>query len=196
MDLAKDFQQQGFVVFRNLVDANEVTRLYDYTLARAEKGNMDDGQVAGSPSFYQDPEVVKLQQTLLPHVENALQLTLKNVFCYNRIYRTGAVLRMHKDSTRAEISATINLGQQGEPWDLWLVDYNENTQRISLNPGDGLIYYGSRLHHWRGKLEKADFVSQVMFHCVDRKGKNAMAAHLEIVRKIRKKFREMLGIAY
>src|SRR5579864_3206137 len=175
MSTANTFKDLGYVVLKNIVDKGEVTRLYDYTLQNLDLGNPDDGQVPGSPSFYQDREVVALQKKLQSQIETSIQTELLPVFCYNRIYRTGAVLRTHKDSIRAEISATINLGQKGEPWDIWLLDYNENAQKITLSAGDGLIYYGNRLHHWRGKLVNSDFVSQIMFHYVDKNGPNTRA---------------------
>jgi hypothetical protein len=190
------FQNSGYIVIRNMLTSDEATKLYHYTLDKLNCGNADDGQVPGSPSFYQDKEVAKLQKKLTPLIEESIQIPLISVFCYHRIYRTGAVLRMHKDSQRAEISATMNLGQKGEPWDLWLVDYDENAQNITLYPGDALIYYGNRLHHWRGKLVNSDFVSQIMFHFVSRNFKNAIYAKSEIIRKIRKRCREWMGIAY
>lgn len=196
MDAVNQFKQLGYVIIKNLVSSDEVSRLYQYTLTNMGKGNLDDGQVPGSPSFYQDKEVAALQKTLMPEIEKKIQTALTPVFCYHRIYRTGAVLRMHKDSPRAEISVTINLGQQGGPWSLWLVDYNENTVQATLMPGDALVYHGNKLFHWRGKLEHADLVAQIMFHCVDRNGKNGFSAKLEFVRRIRKRFREIMGISY
>lgn len=196
MTTMEEFKKSGFTIIRNLVDPNETTRLYDYTLKNMEGGDKDDGQVPGSPSFYQDKEIAILQKKLLPKIEASIQVKLLTVFCYHRIYRTGAVLRAHKDSTRAEISATINLGQHGTPWDLWLLDYNENAHCVTLTPGDALIYYGHHLTHWRGKLEKADCVSQAMFHFVNKHGKNTFAVKLEAVRKIRKRCRQLFGIAY
>lgn len=192
----EQFKTHGYLVIRNLMTHDDALTLYQYTLSRLTLGNADDGQVPGSPSFYQDMEVAKLQKSLTPSIENAIQTSLIPVFCYHRIYRTGAVLRMHKDSARAEISATINLGQKGEPWDLWLVDYDENTQNIKLFPGDALIYYGNRLHHWRGKLVDSDLVSQMMFHYVNRNFKNTIYAKFEYIRKIRKRCREWIGITY
>ena len=196
MNTVDEFKTFGYTVIKNIIDANEAKKLYEYTLTRLSLGNLDDGQVPGSPSFYQDKEVVSLQKKLLPKIEEYIQFKLVPVFCYNRIYRTGAVLRMHKDSSRAEISATINLGQKGDIWDLWLVDYDENTRKVSLGPGDALLYFGNKLHNWRGKLVNTDLVSQIMFHYVDGKGKNVSAVKWEIVRKIRKRCRELFGIAY
>ena len=191
-----DFKNTGFSIIRNLVPPSTLPALYEYTLKNYEQGNMDDGQVPGSSSFYEDKEIVRLAKQLHPLIEKNIEKELLMVFCYHRVYRTGAVLRTHKDSARAEISATINLGQQGDPWDLWLLDYDENAHKVVLNPGDALIYHGLKLHHWRGRLAHSDFVSQIMFHFVDKHGKNALAAKTEIVRKIRKKLRQLRGIAY
>lgn len=196
MNTAEEFMKSGYIIIRNMIPTDEVARLYKYTLENLDRGNTDDGQVPGSPSFYQDKEVVSLQKKLLPTIEESIKLKLIPIFCYNRIYRTGAILRVHKDSHRAEISATINVGQQGDPWDLWLVDYDENPQNITLNPGDGLIYYGNKLHHWRGKLVKSDFVSQIMFHFAPRNRKNVFIAKMEMIRKVRKCWRQLFGISY
>lgn len=192
----EQFKNNGFIVIKNMITPDEAASLYQYTLNRLTLGNIDDGQVPGSPSFYQDKEVSNLQKKLTPTIETLIETALIPIFCYHRIYRTGAVLRMHKDSKRAEISATMNLGQQGEPWDLWLVDYDENAHNIKLYPGDALVYYGNRLHHWRGKLVESDLVSQIMFHFVSRNFKNSFYAKSEIIRKIRKRCREWMGIAY
>jgi hypothetical protein len=196
MTTAEQFKQSGYVVIQSLLDPETTNRLYAYIVDRADLGNKDDGQVPGSPSFYQDKEVVTIQKKLLPSIEAYIQCPLLNVFCYHRVYKKGAILRTHKDSVRAEISATINLGQKGEPWDIWLMDYDENAHQVTLRPGDALIYQGSQLAHWRGKLEQADNVAQIMFHYVDRNGKNKSAARWEFIGKIRKKYRELRGIAY
>ncbi len=193
---AREFRESGYTVIRNLVDTHHIQHLKAHLLAHMSEGTLDDGQVPGSPSCYLDPEVEKLQLGLTGAIEASIQLHLMPVFCYHRIYRTSAILRMHKDSTRAEISATINLGQEGAPWPIWLVDYDENTQRVVLNPGDALVYYGNKLLHWRGKLVDADNVVQIMFHYVNRDGKNRMAAYAEGIRRLRKKFRALFRKHY
>lgn len=196
MQTAQEFITQGFTIIRNMIPSDETAKLYEYTIKNLERGNLDDGQVPGSPSFYQDKEISSLQKKLLPTIEKAIQQSLISVFCYHRVYRKGAILRMHKDSDRAQISLTMNLGQTGEIWDLWLVDYNENPQKISLNPGDALIYYGNKLYHWRGKLENSDFVSQIMFHFVNKNFKNTLIAKLEVFQKTRKYLKELIFRAH
>ncbi|MDR3479035.1 MAG: hypothetical protein P4M14_13520 [Gammaproteobacteria bacterium] len=196
MNTVTDFKKQGYIVIRNLVDSKEVERLYHYTLQNVGRGNLDDGQVPGSPSFYQDKEVVLLQAKCMEAIQSAIQVKLLTVFCYHRVYRAGAILKAHKDSSRAQISASVNLGQKGEPWDLWLLDYEENTRKITLNPGDALVYHGSKLMHWREKLVSSDFVSQVMFHFVTDTFKNSFVVKSEMIRKFRKRCRKLLGVDY
>jgi hypothetical protein len=196
LQIDKQFNKKGFVVIEGMISDSQAAFLYDYTLKHLNEGNLDDGQVPGSPSFYQDQEIVKLQKKLFPFIEKHINIKLIPIFCYHRVYRQGAILRMHKDSTRAEISLTMNLGQMGKPWDLWLVDYEENANRITLNPGDALIYNGNKLHHWRGQLIEADLVSQIMFHYAQYSLKNIFMAKFELIRRARKKLREWRGISY
>jgi len=196
MNAVSDFKHSGYVVIRNMIPPSDVLRLYDYTIKELDKGNLDDGQVPGSPSFYNDKEMRIQQDLLTAKIEQIIQIKLIPMFCYNRIYRTGAILRTHKDSGRAEIGATINLGQQGKPWDIWLMDYDENAHNITLEPGDALVYYGKNLHHWRGKLVDTDFVSQVMFHYTIHNIKNVITARVETIYKLRKRCRELFGVSY
>lgn len=190
------FKEKGYEVLKGFIQPQEIERLYTYTLSRAHLGNYDDGLVVGSPSFYQDQEVQKLQAQILPKIQEYIGIPLKTVYCYHRVYLKGAILRMHRDGHRNEISVTLNIGQEGPPWDLWLLDYDENAQKIVLNPGDALIYRGSELSHWRGKLEHSDKVSQLMFGFIDKTGKHKWVPSIEILRKIRQKYRRLWGIEY
>jgi hypothetical protein len=190
------FKHTGYLVIRNLIGSTEAARFYEYTLENLDRGNKKDEQALGSPSFYQDEKMSALHQQLLPKIEELIQLKLFSTFCYHRTYREGAILRMHKDRRACEITTSLNLGQKGDLWDLWLLDADENAQKITLAPGDALIYRGCKLTHWRGKLINADFVSQVFFHFVDKKGPNKLAIKTELLNRFLKKCRKKLGIIY
>lgn len=194
MNAAEVFKKSSYVIIRNLIDVSEASRLYKYALQNIDKGNMKDDQAPGSPSFYQDKEMVILHQKLLPTLEEFLKLKLYPTFCYYRTYRTGAILRAHKDRKACEISISLNLGQKGKPWDLWLLDYEENAHNITLSPGDGLIYRGCQLTHWRGKLVDTDYVSQVFFFFVDPHGWGRLSIQLERIKKFLKRCRNFFGI--
>lgn len=189
------FKTSDYVIIKNLIDSKTAQTLYDYTLKNIAAGNLKDDQVPGSPSFYQDKEMVSLHHALHPKIEALLTLKLIPTFCYYRTYRTNATLRMHKDRKSCDIAISLNLGQKGERWDLWLLDHDENAHNISLNPGDALIYRGCVLSHWRGKLIHADFVSQVFFFFANQATwRGRFIAKYELIRKFMKHCRRTLGI--
>lgn len=177
--IAEEFKRTGYIVIRNSVAGDEIEKLYHYSLGIMDRGNKKDGQVNGSPSFYQDPKMAALQRRLVPKIEEWTQVNIFPTYCYHRVYRTGAVLRAHKDKSVCKVAATLNLGQKGELWDLWLIDYDENPRQITMSPGDLLIYRGNQLTHMRGRLVNADLVSQVLFFFVERNESNIMAVKIE-----------------
>lgn len=191
---AELFKETDYVVVRNLIEVQQAAQLYAYTLKNLDAGNLKDDQAIGSPSFYQDKEMIELHQALLPKVESLTKLKLLPTFCYYRTYRTGAILKAHKDRKSCQISISLNLGQQGKLWDIWLIDHDENACNITLGPGDGLLYRGCKLLHGRGKLINADYVSQVFFFFVTPHGRGKFILMTEQIKKWLKKLRNRLGI--
>ena len=100
-------------------------------------------------------------------MEKHTGLKLFKTYTYARIYKLGDILRTHRDREACEISITLNLG--GDPWDLWLLDRDQNPIKINLNPGDALLYRGCELWHWRSKCPVKEH-SQVFMHYVDQYG--------------------------
>ena len=106
-----------------------------------------------------------LAETLLAELEPQIKhVTQKNVapsYSYSRVYITGEVLRPHTDRPSCQYSVTLNIG--GAPWPISfgihdesstdnVYDKNKKVRRlnsITLNPGDGIVYSGEQLVHWR-----------------------------------------------
>jgi len=131
-----------------------------------------DDQVYGSPSYYGDKKMKALQKKLHKKIEIEAELTLHKTYNYWRMYMKGAVLRIHKDRPACEISITLDIG--GDPWDIWLLDKNENPIKVRLQPGDAMLYEGCDIWHWRAKFTK-DNHAQVFMHFVDKNGPFAWA---------------------
>ena len=157
MDAHESFKKNGYAIIRNVISQEDIDRLYSYTIQRIHLGNMDDGQVKGTPAFYQDQEIAALQKKLLPLFEKEIKVELFPSFCYHRVYRTGAVLRQHKIPNTEISDGLIRTKESMGSLD---IDYNENANNITFS-GDAVIYHGSALTHWRGKLTDADMVSSV-----------------------------------
>ena len=96
-----------------------------------------------------------------------------------RVYKQGDTLHRHKDRPSCQISTTVNLG--GDEWPIYLdptgqssvlggsetstvVKSNPNKGiKVVLRPGDGLVYSGCDLEHWREPFDGLE-CSQVFLH--------------------------------
>ena len=140
-------------------------------------GNFNDKQVPNSYAKYSD----RVMETLLVDTIKVMQkktgLRLVPTYSYCRLYRTGNILKRHKDRPSCEISTTLNLG--GDPWPILIdptgsdnvIDEYKNIHKpgapkgveVNLKPGDMLIYSGCELEHWREPF-KGKLCGQVFLH--------------------------------
>ena len=120
-------------------------------------------------------------ETLLVDTIKVMQkktgLRLVPTYSYCRLYRTGNILKRHKDRPSCEISTTLNLG--GDHWPIYLdptgsdnvIDEYKNIHKpgapkgieVNLKPGDMLIYSGCELEHWREPFQ-GQLCGQVFLH--------------------------------
>jgi len=163
------FYKDGYMVVRGLLDTDVALSLGAHLNKEEQlgRGEFGDPQAPLSTIFHSDDLLLKTQVKLLGIIEKYTGLELLKTYNYARIYKKGSILKIHKDREACEISATIDLG--GSPWDLWVLNRDENPVKIQLNPGDALIYKGRDIPHWRGKLEGEEH-TQVFMHYVDKYG--------------------------
>jgi len=140
-------------------------------------GNFKDKQVPGSYAKYADRLMETLLVKVIPIMKVKTELNLIPTYSYTRLYRKGNILKRHKDRPSCEISTTLNLG--GDNWDIFLdptgtnnvIDEYKNIHKpnapkgikISLKPGDMLIYSGCELEHWREPFQ-GNLCGQVFLH--------------------------------
>ena len=167
------FTEDGYEVMRGLLGDYATTTLYQYTLKNKINGDLNDDQIIGTPSFYNDQIMVALHKELTAKIEKVSNLELFRTYCYYRTYKIGDVLRAHTDRPACEISVTLNLG--GNDWAISIMNHDENPQQVYLKAGDGLLYRGCECSHWRGKNINSDNYSQVFLHYVDQNGPNSWA---------------------
>lgn len=135
-----------------------------------------DGQIPGTHSQYADPVMESLLLKLHPSMEEITGLTLYPTYSFYRVYKTGDILHKHVDRPACEISTTVcfnfdykDLNDKYD-WPIWMVD-----TPVTMSPGDGVIYRGCELTHWREQLEvpEGSWHVQAFFHYVDANGPNA-----------------------
>ena len=188
------FKKNKYQVLRNAISKDLAAFCYKYLQISAEAdnwmlnngvthtgnklvGNFNDAQVPNSYAKYSD----RVMETLLVDTIKVMQkktgLRLVPTYSYCRLYRTGNILKRHKDRPSCEISTTLNLG--GDPWPILIdptgsdnvIDEYKNIHKpgapkgveVNLKPGDMLIYSGCELEHWREPF-KGKLCGQVFLH--------------------------------
>lgn len=132
-------------------------------------------------------------------IENILDIKLYPTYSYSRLYKKGEILWPHNDRPACEISISITLGFDGnDVWPFsflnrdissdflkYFVNNNmsykeqkyvlptglsEKKQRIDISIGDGILYKGRDVIHWRDEYVEGNWQAQVFFHYVDANG--------------------------
>lgn len=108
---------------------------------------------------------------LHPLMEQETGLSLQPTYSFNRVYLPGSDLKRHKDREECEISASITLKyfyeDKNYKWPLCMGDIP-----IAINSGDGVIYKGCEVPHWRPVFNqpKRYWHHQLFIHYVDLNG--------------------------
>ena len=157
----------------------------------SEWGVWNDEQVPETYSHYADTAMETLLLAVKPKMEKLTGLKLNPTYSYARIYKKGDILHRHKDRFSCEISTTMNLG--GDSWPIYLEakknvgnsnDIDPNTgknylvetknegTKVTLKPGDMLVYKGMILEHWRDTF-LGNNCAQVFLHYNDIKSEGA-----------------------
>ena len=196
------FEKNHFLVIREAVDPKVANFVYNYFLMKrqiartffdtryispftTEFGVWNDDQVPNTYSHYADTAMETLLLSVQPKMEKLTGLKLNPTYSYARIYKKGDVLHRHKDRFSCEISTTMNLG--GDDWPIYLENkknvgvpdgkkYTASStnegKKISLKPGDMLVYKGTILEHWR-EVFLGDNCAQVFLHYNNKDSKDA-----------------------
>ena len=130
-------------------------------------------QIPGTYSQYSNIVMETLMLKCQPKMEEVTGLKLYPSYTYARIYKKGDILKRHKDRFSCEISTTMNLG--GDHWDIYLEPSGKEGLKgikVSLKPGDMLVYSGCELEHWREKF-KGNECCQVFLHYNNKKTKGS-----------------------
>jgi hypothetical protein len=196
------FQQNKYQVLENAISYDLANFCFNYFLLKRDAvkymyennivaqngifGGWSDYQVSGSYSIYADHVMETLLMKMLPVMKERTGLDLVPTYSYARAYEKGAKLRRHKDRPSCEISTTLNLG--GDPWPIYIDPTGEDNVidefkeihkpnappgvKVTLKPGDMLIYSGCELEHWREPFE-GNVCGQVFLHYNHRNGRFA-----------------------
>ena len=187
------FEKDKYIVVKNLLSFSRAKFLSSYLYNKREattflkragiinpldsrEGYYGDAQIPNTFSIYGDCVFDTLMQELREEFQKHTGYLLSENYTYARLYKNGDELKKHKDRFSCEISSTIFLG--GDQWPIYVnpnseegsyapnnhyVPSESKGKKIELEPGDGLIYKGCEIEHWR-KPFKGLASAQVFLH--------------------------------
>lgn len=173
----RQFEDNGYVYMKGFLDkenAEELTRALKGLVV--ENKTFNDDQCPKSQGIHSEnaPVFDSLLEQLLPHFEKASGKKLLPTYAYARLYAPGETLKNHRDRPSCEISSTLTLGFDGDPWPIFMSkeENPKNPEPILMDVGDAVLYRGQELYHWRNEYKEGEWQAQIFLHYVDADGPN------------------------
>ena len=162
--------KEDYKYVENMLSQDLVNFLTSFSLKNIQKGDSDAPMSSALHS-----KKSEIYSHIIHHLhaimESETRLKLKPIYSYNRIYYGGSELQKHIDRDSCEISASIGLNFSYEnpnyKWPLCMGD-----MPIIIKPGDGVIYKGAKIEHWRPVFTQPSnsWHHQLFVHYVDLNG--------------------------
>ena len=155
------FNSKGAIHVKNILPKEIFYHLTHLLSLKGAFGVGGDPQVPGSKGVSHGEigcEVVL--ESVWPVVEEAVGEELIPTYSYARLYGNGDELNVHSDRPSCEVSVTIQLGRSHHyAWPIFMGGH-----RFDLAEGDGVIYKGCDILHWRDKCNgPPDYYSGQLF---------------------------------
>jgi hypothetical protein len=157
---------------------NEMAKYLTHVLLRknAIGGAVGDSQIPNAMTTVSHELFLEtVHEKIWPSLEQVVGEPLLPTYTYARLYSNGDVLEKHKDRPACEISVTVQLGRSHNyAWPIFAGNH-----RFDLAEGDGMLYHGCDIEHWRDKCDGPTgyYSGQAFFHFVKASGKNADQAN-------------------
>jgi len=168
----RKFHAAGYAPIPGLIHPFQLGELRRYfrRQIRTGKVRLGDGQSPLRYIAHNDPAARFFHLQLRKAVSDLVGEPVKPSYVYMASYQGGARLERHTDRAQCEFSVTLCLDYAPEPsgaspWPLYL-DTPTGTATIYQALGDGLLYRGRDLPHYRRTLAPGHSSTSIFFHYV------------------------------
>ena len=169
---ARLFQEKGYAPLRDLIHPFHIAALRRYYryLIRTGAIRLGDRQSPRRYVAYNEPVARFFHRQIAATLSAVAGEPLKPSYVYLASYLSGAELKKHTDREQCEFSITLCLDFSPEPaletpWPIQL-DTPTSTVTVYQALGDGLAYRGTRLPHYRRRLNEDQTSTSIFFHYV------------------------------
>jgi hypothetical protein len=169
---ARQFQERGYAPLRHLIHPFHLAALRRYYRHDIRRGDirLGDEHVPRRYVAHNDAVARFFHNQIANVVSAVVGETVKPSYVYLASYLSGAELKKHTDRQQCEFSVTLCLDFSPEPqsptsWPICL-DTKEGSVAVYQALGDGLVYRGTRLPHYRSRLADGHTSTSIFFHYV------------------------------
>ena len=173
-DARRDLREHRYAVLREILPPVPRAALRTYVRQLVQAGYfpvLGDGQVELRSAIHNEPTIASLHRGLAA-ILGSIGATTQASYCYLSCYEAGAVLPPHKDRPQCLYNLSLVLdmqevdsGREPEPWPIYL-EVDGQPRAVHLQVGDGLVYSGTEVLHWRDALPPGQRAIVCFFHFV------------------------------
>ncbi len=170
-DFQRRLQQQGYLHLSGLLPPLHRLALQQHLATLRQEGFFQQGdpQVKARDTVHNEPVLRFFQAQICSQLLQSLGLAIQPSYNYLAYYHPGAVMPYHTDREQCEWNMSVLIDQPtegpGSDWPLCL-QTPTGPQPMSLAVGDGLLYQGSQMPHWRETLRGEQGVGVGLLHYV------------------------------
>jgi hypothetical protein len=159
-EAAVSLKERRYATLREIIPPAQRVQLRHYVRQLVARGYFPelgvDLQVARRASIHKEPTLGALHRSLATLFSRIAGQPLIGSFCQLGVYEEGAVLERHTDRPQCILNLSLVLDMSGpagepDPWPIYMA-VNGETVAVDLEVGDGLIYSGVEIEHWRDPL--------------------------------------------
>jgi hypothetical protein len=169
---ARQFRERGYVAIGNLIHPFNLAALRRYYrhAIRRKVISLGDEQCPLRYGVHNEKVACFFHHQIAKPLAAIVGEAIKPSYVYSASYLSGAELKKHIDREQCEFSVTLCLDFSPEPktatsWPIRL-DTAEGTVTVYQALGDGLLYRGTRLPHYRDVLADGHTSTSIFFHYV------------------------------
>jgi hypothetical protein len=166
------FLQNGYAAVPGLIHPFHLGALRRYCRRQIRRGTFRLGDDQSSRRYiaHNDPVARFFHLQLAPFVSKLVGKSVKPSYVYLAAYQPGARLEKHTDREQCTFSVTLCVDYSPEPalatlWPLYL-DTPRGSVSVYQALGDGLLYRGCELPHYRRTLAQGHTSTSIFFHYV------------------------------
>jgi hypothetical protein len=169
---AEQFREKGYAPIANLIHPYHLAALRRYYRHAIRRGDIRLGDDQSARRYVAHNEGVArfFHYQIAKAVAAIAGEAIKPSYVYLASYLSGAELKKHTDRGQCEFSVTLCLDFSPEPelatsWPIRL-DTGKCDVAVYQALGDGLVYRGTKVPHYRGVLPEGQTSTSIFFHYV------------------------------